>query len=223
MAVVHGGTGLHVFNNTVFTYLSGTLESEIIANVSEVADPVVKSVLEEVWYSHVNVYPDCGLFLLMQMTSAVDVDSIRGIAIDNSDLLIGSSVTKPLALINAVDKIDIVQAVSLHHVLLHSKAELDQLFCSGLEALGVLNAVKKHPQLFRCMFTSDGIQKLTAGDHQHHYVLLVSLCFYAYTDMLRTLFKEVRYSIQGSNAKEREKSAYMLFVEYLDEGKHTKL
>ena len=61
MAVVHGGTGLHVFNNTVFTYMSGTPESEIIANVSEVPDPVVKSVLEEVWYSH-DVYPDCGLF-----------------------------------------------------------------------------------------------------------------------------------------------------------------
>ena len=181
MAVVHGGTGLHVFNNTVFTYMSGTPESEIIANVSEVPDPVVKSVLEEVWYSH-DVYPDCGLFLLMQMTSAVDVDSIRGIAIDNSDLLIGSGVTKPLALINAVDKIDIVQAVSLHHVLLHSKAELDQ-FCSGLEALGVLNAVKKQPPLFRCMFTSDGIQKLTAGDHQHHYVLLVSLFVFMLTQI----------------------------------------
>ena len=56
MSVVHGGTGLHVFNNTVFTYLSGTQESDII---SEVPDPVVKSIFEEVRYSHVIVYPAC--------------------------------------------------------------------------------------------------------------------------------------------------------------------
>ncbi len=45
--------------------------------------------------------------------------------------------------------------VALHHVILRSKAELDQ-FCEGLDLSGVLNAVKCHPSLTRNFFNIDG-------------------------------------------------------------------
>ena len=61
------------------------------------------------------------------------------------------------------DKITLIQTVTLHHVLLRSKAEMDQ-FCEGLQALGVLNAVRKYPDLMRPFFTNSAVQNLTAGD-----------------------------------------------------------
>ena len=40
-----------------------------------------------------------------------------------------------------------VPTMTLHHVLLKAKAEMDQ-FAHGLNAFSVLNALKAHPDLF---------------------------------------------------------------------------
>ena len=36
-------------------------------------------------------------------------------------------------------------------------------------------------------------------------------------DDIRKIFKTVRFSEEGSNAREREQNAYMMFLDYLDE------
>ena len=63
---------------------------------------------------------------------------------ENADVLIGSGLTVPLSLVTLDDKDTIIEVVSLHYVLLNSKAEMDQ-FLMGLSALGVLGAVKANP------------------------------------------------------------------------------
>ena len=70
---------------------------------------------------------------------------------------------KAIPCITIDDKITLIQTVALHHVLLQSKAEMDQ-FCEGLKALGVLDAVREYPGLMSPFFTNTAVQNLTAGD-----------------------------------------------------------
>ena len=54
----------------------------------------------------------------------------------NSELLLECGYYKPPSVVDLNDKEEIVKAVSLHHVIFKSKAELDQLK-DGLQTLGV--------------------------------------------------------------------------------------
>jgi len=81
---------------------------------------------------------------------------------DHCELFTDSGFPKGLPLVTSTDKIVMVQTVAIHHVLLRSIAEVDQ-FTKGLQALGVLDAVKKSPTFMRRFFTKDEIQHLTSG------------------------------------------------------------
>ena len=83
---------------------------------------------------------------------------------ENADILIGSGLTVPLSLVTLDDKDTIIEVVSLHHVLLNSKAEVDQ-FLTGLLALGVLGAVKANPQLFEIYFCKGRSSPPVAGSY----------------------------------------------------------
>ena len=74
-----------------------------------------------------------------------------------------ASVGGTSVLVKEKDKVDIIQTMSLHHVILRSKAEIDQ-FCDGLQACGVLGAVRQHPDLGRPFFTIEGQGHLTTGE-----------------------------------------------------------
>ena len=73
---------------------------------------------------------------------------LREIIDSSYDLLCECGWTKPSILVKDKDKVDIIQAMSLHHVILRSKAELDQ-FCDGFQACGVLDAVRRHRDVIR--------------------------------------------------------------------------
>lgn len=81
---------------------------------------------------------------------------------DGSDILATSRYSKSLATLTMEEKATLVQTVTLHFVLLKSKAEADQ-FLEGLKAIGVADALKKHPGLLEPFFTKSGIPTLTAG------------------------------------------------------------
>lgn len=81
---------------------------------------------------------------------------------DHCELFTESGFPKGLPLVTSTDKIVTVQTVALHYVLRYSTAEIDQ-FAKGLQALGVLDAVKKSPTFMRRFFTKDEIQHLTSG------------------------------------------------------------
>ena len=93
-----------------------------------------------------------------------DNGSLRTIAMENCALFVDSGYSRALYLVTTDDKIDMVQTVTLHHVLLRSLAEVDQ-FAKGLQELGVLDAIRKYPEVMKPFFTKDGIQHLTAGSH----------------------------------------------------------
>lgn len=79
-----------------------------------------------------------------------------------SELLIECGFNKSISTIKLTDKDCIVNIISLHHLILKVKAELDQLK-SGLEILGVAAAMKAHSELFQPLFTNMGRAKLTPG------------------------------------------------------------
>lgn len=68
----------------------------------------------------------------------------------------------PLSRVTLDSKDTIMEIVSLHHVLLNSKAEIDQ-FLTGLSALGVLAAMKANPELFESFFSMGSSSTPIAG------------------------------------------------------------
>ena len=60
------------------------------------------------------------------------------------------------------DRQSVLRMLCLHHCLLVIKAELDQL-CEGLCTLGVLDEIKRNPQLFAKFFLSKENEDLTVG------------------------------------------------------------
>ena len=157
-----------------------------------------------------------------QLTSASDVDELRSLAAKHCSLLVDSGYSKPLTTLTMADKISMVQTVTLHSVLLQTKAELDQ-FCSGLRALGVLDAIQEYSHLFRDFFTITGYQPLSAGAHCLEFItlymslLIIVLLTIYHTEVLRRMFSEVHYSSKGSNERSKEESTYLMFVDYLEE------
>ena len=81
---------------------------------------------------------------------------------EHSSVFIESGLTTPLALVHMEDKGNIMKTVALHHVLLRTKAEIDQ-FTAGLNLLGVLELIQENHQLFQKFFCLDGAEHVTAG------------------------------------------------------------
>ena len=82
---------------------------------------------------------------IMQSTTE---DQLRSVVASHFDVLSDSGFTRPSILVKESDKVDIIQALALHDVILRSKAELDQL-CEGLESCGVLGAIRRNADLTR--------------------------------------------------------------------------
>lgn len=95
----------------------------------------------------------------MQSATEQELQSVIG---RNFNFLYDCGFTKPSIRITENDKVDIIQTISLHHVILRSKAELDQ-FAEGLQSCSVLDTVKKNPSLARSYFSIDGHGQMTAG------------------------------------------------------------
>ena len=102
------------------------------------------------------------LYIIMQICAASTNEEVRIICEDNSDMLVDCGFTKPPLFIGLADRPALVKAISLHHIILKRKAELDQLR-DGLGTLGVADALKSHPSLFEPIFIASGQTELTPG------------------------------------------------------------
>ena len=91
-----------------------------------------------------------------------DDQTLQTLTMENAGVFIESGLTTALAQAKVEDKDSIVKTVTLHQVLLKTKAEIDQ-FCAGLKSLGVLNSIQENSQLFEHYFSLDGTQCMTAG------------------------------------------------------------
>ena len=81
---------------------------------------------------------------------------------DNDALVCDTGFRKPLCLLTLDDRESVKRAIQDHHTLLKIKPELDQL-CEGLKALGVLDSMKKFPQIMKTLFCRQE-EKLSKGN-----------------------------------------------------------
>ena len=89
----------------------------------------------------------------------------------------------------------IVQDLVMHYLVHSCKTELDQLK-QGCSELGVLSLLRTHPTLLRPLLILEGKPKLTAR--------FVAAKF------------AVKWSLPGSNLREKEEAVVMGWREYLD-------
>ena len=97
------------------------------------------------------------------MSACNTVCDLRDICSEHFSELTECGFTKPSCGLVMEEKCDIIQALTLHQVILKSKAEIDQ-FGEGVAFLGTLEAMKKYPELLQCFFVQSGEECLTAGE-----------------------------------------------------------
>ena len=85
---------------------------------------------------------------------------------DNLDVLIECGFNKAVAKLELCDKVNIIQTVSLHKVILASLGELSQ-FRDGLSTLGVLGALKRSSHLLYSYYCCDVDDELSSGKCVH--------------------------------------------------------
>ena len=159
-------------------------------------------------------------FYLQIIQSATEKELQSNVA--HFDVLCDCGFSRPSVLVKEQDKVDIVQALALHSVLLRSKAEIDQ-FCEGLESCGVLCAIRKNPNLARRFFCVEGRGKPTSGNCNTS-ILTFSfspcfnffVCYLLIAEQVLAIFKSIGYSERGSNMRKKE-DTFSMFVDYLDE------
>lgn len=98
----------------------------------------------------------------MQVVQSKTKSELQSIVETHYSDLVDCGFMKTSARISEEDKVEIVHAITLHHVILRSKAEMDQ-FSEGLESCDVLAAIRSDPSLARDYFTIHGCPQLTAG------------------------------------------------------------
>lgn len=90
-----------------------------------------------------------------------NIDDFRKFVEENYDEISHCGYIKPSSRLLIADKVDIVQSVALHHVILKTLGELSQ-FCEGLETLGVAKAIKQYSACLQDFFVIQE-SKVTAG------------------------------------------------------------
>ena len=103
-----------------------------------------------------------------------DANQLREFSTDNLDLLLECGFNKPVSKVELSDKVNMIQTVTLHKVILASLAELSQ-FQEGLSALGVADALKNSPHLLHSYFCSEYHDDLSSGMYVlYNYYLYIS-------------------------------------------------
>lgn len=59
MATVQGGSGVHIFNHSVYQYIQGMQISDIIVQLDEVPEIEVRAAMHEVTHAYIPVYSNC--------------------------------------------------------------------------------------------------------------------------------------------------------------------
>ena len=92
--------------------------------------------------------------MCLQIDSAEGDDQLRSLFndTDNESILLETGFRLALCRLTCADKEVIKSAIRDYHSLIKIKTELDQ-FSDGLKMLGVLQAVKEHPDLMAPLFT----------------------------------------------------------------------
>ena len=101
------------------------------------------------------------IFSNFQIESAETIENLKEIVGDNFDELAQCGFTRPSTKLMLADKVDIIQTISLHQVILKTLGELSQ-FRDGLETLGVGKAIEEHGEFVQEFFVIKD-SEITAG------------------------------------------------------------
>ena len=97
---------------------------------------------------------------------------LREVCLSEIDLIIDAGYTKPLPLVTINNnKVGLMRTIMLHYALLRSKSAIDQL-AEGLSALGIIEAMKLHPELFEPLFVRGKQVPLTSGKNEHNSLII---------------------------------------------------
>ena len=193
LSILHGGPGPVFFAPAIIDYLfDGT--SGVKVTIADVPDKHIQSQIRKV----TGLLGDsCILFQLVtviQLNDASDEEEFRTlIAHDDYEFRYSCGISKPTSCITFSDKKQIVDAMCLHHSVLVSLAELEQLR-RGLSVQGFDKLMKAFPQLMRKAFQPP-VSNITS-------------------DYLNDLFV-VKFSPKGSNHRETEEAIVMMWILYL--------
>lgn len=80
----------------------------------------------------------------------------------NIDMMMECGWSKPVTTLILSHKDELIKVICLHHILLKSKAEMDQVK-EGLAVMGVDKIMANQPQCLRSFFVFDPSKVLTAG------------------------------------------------------------
>ena len=137
---------------------------------------------------------------------------------EHCDVLSDCGFVKPIATFTLEDKVAAVHSITLHHVILQCKAELDQI-CNGIQDAGILKALRSNYDLYRAFFSLHGRERLTAGIKYFKTFLNNTGCndiTFFLPESIRSLF-DTKFSERGTNDYMKEQNTYMCFLDYLEE------
>ena len=97
-----------------------------------------------------------------KVQTTTNVEEFSKLAMDNIEILEECGFGKPIPRLKLQDKADLIQAVTLHRVLLKSLAEATQ-FRDGLSALSVRESLEKYLKLFIPYYCSTESNVLSSG------------------------------------------------------------
>ena len=184
MALLQGGSSVHLLSPSVYSYLCGMKPHDIIVDITEIPDENIKVIMEKV--SNMTRSPQHLLSVhASQIVSAPTSSEFCTLYSDNFELISNCGFTKPVTRLNMEDRVLVVQSMALHEVILKTLGELSQ-FRDGLESLGVASALQQHGSLLRSFFVKEQ-SKLTAGKIARSkivfitfYILNMQITFVAY-------------------------------------------
>ena len=150
------------------------------------------------------------------MSEAKEDKEAQEIALNACDILVECGYTKPLCTLKLNDVSQLIKNATLHSAILKIKSELDQ-FVDGIDEAGVLDSIRKYPDLFRPLFVSSGTT-LSSGDklsfvRNIHMVKCVSQSL----DSILDLLKIKLFSKPESELLKEEQATYVYFRDFLEE------
>lgn len=113
-----------------------------------------------------------------------------------SDAVLSCGISKFIGNMTTNDKDEIVKLLCLRELLIEPKSAIDQ-FVEGLNELRVGEMVKRYPNQCETLFVTKELKKLKA-------------------EQLYDIFKPL-YSVDGSNAKEKELEVMTYWMSFLEE------
>ncbi len=101
-------------------------------------------------------------YLILQVMNSEDDHQLQAtLSIDEvSDLVAETGYSKPLANVNMDNREELVNSLTLYHLMIKAKSSIDQ-FIEGLRNVGLLRFIRDDPEIWKPLFVNSKVS-LTA-------------------------------------------------------------